>query len=75
MMKFSVRCFAVPKRGGKRRSLATQVNHQVQDEEDPPTQPHYHPSRSASGSVLDPLKSLSKCVSAKLEEGDYRGAV
>ena len=61
--------FAVPNRGGKWESLASQVNQQVQDEADPLVLP-VQPSRSVS----DPLRSLSKRVSAKLE-GDYRGAV
>ena len=71
LFKFSVRCFAVPKRGGKRRSLATLVNRQVQVEGDQPTECTTQPSRRTS----DPLRMLSKRVSAKLEEGDYRGAV
>ena len=66
-------CFAVPKQGGHRRSLAARVNRQLQEEAIPLIQPvgrsHFrHGSRA-------PLKSLARRVSTKLEEGDYRGAV
>ena len=75
LLKFSSRCFAVPKRGGKRISLASQVNRQVQEETDLLSLRSVQPSRSVSSYMSNPLRSLSKRVSAKLEEGDYRGAV
>ena len=73
LLQFSHRCFAVPKRGGHRRSLAARVNRQLQEEAIPLIQPvgrsyFTHGSRA-------PLKSLARRVSTKLEEGDYRGAV
>ena len=70
---FSSRCLAVPKRGGRRRSLATAVNAQFRDESELPTQP---PHQSSEPRVTrDPLSNLAKRVSSKLEEGDFKGAV
>ena len=48
LFKFSVRCFTVPKRDGKQRSLATQVNRQAKVEE--------------SRSLRDPFKNLAILV-------------
>ena len=72
LLKFCHRCFAQPKRGGRRRSLAALVNQQLQEELDPPQSfPHCPSSRPA----YDPLKYLASRVSTKLEKGDYGGAV
>ena len=72
LFQFSHRCFAIPTRGSRRRSLATLVNRQLQDEAIPSTLKHPRPGSRPSG---DPLRTLAKRVSSKLEEGDYRGAV
>ena len=70
---FSSRCLAVPKRGGRRRSLATAVNAQLRDASELPTQP---PHQSSEPRVTrDPLSNLAKRVSSKLEERDFKGAV
>ena len=72
LFQFSHRCFAIPTRGSCRRSLATLVNRQLQDEAIPSTLKHPRPGSRPSS---DPLRTLAKRVSSKLEEGDYRGAV
>ena len=64
LLHFSHRCFAVPKRGGHRKSLAARSNRQLQEEAIPPIQPvarsHFrHGSRT-------PLESLARRVSTKL---------
>ena len=73
LLQFSHRCFAVPKRGGHRRSLAARVNRKLQEEAIPLIQPVGH-SHFRHGSRAT-LKSLARRVSTKLEQGDYRGAV
>ena len=75
LLTLSVRCFMVPKRGGKRCSLASHVNRLVNEEMDSLPLRLIQPARFVSSCVPDPLRSLSKRVSAKLEEGDYRAAV
>ena len=72
LLKFSQRCFAAPRRGGQRRSLASVVNRQLQEEADPTCYQCGCP-RSFHGG--DPMVFVAKQVSAKLEEGNYRGAV
>ena len=77
LFAFSSRCFAASKRGGQRRSLAAAVNKQLRDELAPASQgqPLHHNPGSKSRSSPDPLTSLAKRVSSKLEDGDYKGAV
>ena len=70
LSRFSSRCLAVPKRGGRRRSLAAAINMQLREELDAPIQPPRQLSASR-----DVLSSLARRVSSKLEEGDYKGAV
>ena len=72
LFKFPSRCLRAPKRGGHRRSLTSEVNKQLRDEVDPTPLPS-SPSRSKLRH--DPLNSLAARVSAKLEEGNYKGAV
>ena len=63
---FSRRCLLQPNRGGHRRSLATYVNRAIEQEN----------HSSASGrSSCGGYASLANRVSAKLEEGDFKGAV
>ena len=71
---FASRCLRVPKRGGHRRSLASHVNSMIKEEADP------DPPRSVPGKLTSrvpkvPLESLAARVAAKLEEGDFRGAI
>ena len=61
-------------RGGRRWSLARQVNHQLTEECDLPS-PSSSLQLSTKKQQFDPLLSLATRVSAKLEEGDFRGAV
>ena len=74
LFRFSSRCLRVPRRGGHRRSLATEVNLLLREECDQPplsstltTQPRSRPKRNH-------LETLASRVSIKLE-GDYKGAV
>ena len=66
---YSRRYLAQPRRGGQRWSLMSVVKRQLEDEsfQRDSCLPRLHSS--------DPMQYLAKCVSAKLEEGDYRGAV
>ena len=58
------------------KSLATRIKAQVQAEVDPPPNAGVRKnSRSRSSSKGDNLSSLAKRVAAKLEDGDFRGAV
>ena len=68
LFKFARRCLALPRRGGHRRSLASVVKHQLDDEADPVSRPF--PLRPP-----DPKQLMAKRVSMKLGEGDYKGAV
>ena len=74
LLHFSVRCLRTPARCGRNWSLATLVNRQLREEEDPPT---IIPSRrgKGKGKAKDPMESLGHRVSEKLEEGDFKGAV
>ena len=73
LLRFSSRCLTLPKRGGRRRNLATAVNQQLRDEANLAPQA---PRRSLrSRSARGPFGYLVKRVSAKLEEGDYTDAV
>ena len=73
LLRFSSRCLTLPKRGGRRRNLAAAVNQQLRDETDLAPQAPRRDLRSRS--ARDPFGYLAKRVSAKLEEGDYTGAV
>ena len=70
LFKFGRRCLVQPQRGGQRRNLSTLVKRQVDKEADPSSTTFPH-----RPTLSDPIHSLAKRVSAKLEEGDYRGAV
>ena len=73
-MRFATCCFHSPSRGGHRWSLSRAVHRQLSAEADPPRTPapSTRPPRSRS---VDPTAVLATRVSAKLEEGDFRGAV
>ena len=72
LFKFGRRCLAQPRRGGQRRSLTTVVKRQLEVEADPSFQRDSCLTRMHSS---DSMQYLVKRVSAKLGEGDYRGAV
>ena len=69
LFRFSSRCLRAPRRGC---SLATVVNKQLEVETDlqPANISSVRPSTKP-----DPIRSLAARVSAKLEEGDLKGAV
>ncbi len=69
LFRFPSRCFRASRRGGHRRSLASELNQQLRDEADPTSRP---PGRSMK-SRRDPLNTLATQVATKLE-GDYKGA-
>ena len=75
LLHFSVRCLRTPARCGRNWSLATLVNRQLREEEDPPT--IIPPSRRGKdkGKAKDPMESLGCRVSEKREKGDFKGAV
>ena len=72
LYRFATRCLRTPKRGGHRRSLATQLNRTIRDEADPEISA---PHSQRKPSIRDPLQSLAARVASKLEEGDFRGAI
>ena len=67
---FPSRCLRSPARGGHRRSLASQVNEAIRRECD-----DYLPSPNINRLHPNPLKNLGSRVAAKLEEGNFKGAV
>ena len=75
-------CFALPRvvfecqTGGHRRSLASRINLLIGEESDPtPDQLQPVPERRNNRPDRDPLETLAARVSAKLEDGDFKGAV
>ena len=75
LFRFSSRCLRAPKRGGQRRSLATVVNRQLEEETDSPDSTVRPCTKQRQASTRDPIESLAARISAKLEEGDFGGAV
>ena len=71
LLSFGSRCLRAPRRGEKRRSLASAVNAQLNEEVDA--------ELTASAAIKSQRKGNSKYlaskVSSKLEEGDFKGAV
>ena len=67
---FSRRCLHAPARGGHRRNLTSSVIKAVREERDPAQS-----DSVAFKPAKDPLKNLAAHVAAKLEEGDFGGAV
>ena len=78
LLSFAPRCLFSPSRGGKRWSLATQLNKQIASEAGPPVsllrqfQRRCQRLPPSSSSSVDRLRSV---VSQRLEEGDFRGAI
>lgn len=69
------RCLSVPKRTGRRWNLTALINRQISEERDP--EPMERQSRAGfrNSSRISSLSAISKRVSCKLEEGDYKGAI
>lgn len=72
LLLFTSNCLYSPQRGGRRWSLATAINKQLEDCSGPP-QGLLQPLRSFSGPL--PPEYLRNAVSSRLEEGDFRGAI
>ena len=75
LFNFSSRCLAVPRRGGHRRSLASLINAQLQEERNSVPSQLHRSSYLQSTSNRVTTANLAKRVSSKLEDGDFRGAV
>ena len=73
LFKFAGRCLAQPQRGGQHRSPTSAVKCMLEVEADP-VAPRVAGLHSCFR-LFDPMESLAKRVSAKLEDGDYGGAV
>ena len=70
----------MPRRGGHHWNLAKLVNQQLEEESDPPHSTGHRGSAPRSTTrqhqdIPDALQLVANKVSAKLEEGDFRGAV
>lgn len=72
LLLFTSNCLYSPQRGGRRWSLATAINKQLEDCSGPP-QGLLQPLRSFSGPL--PPEYLRNAVSSRLEEGDFGGAI
>ena len=70
LILFPRRCLVAPKRGGHRRNLASIVSQAIQDEVNPP---HALPEKQKPRPTAP--NNLATRVSAKQEEGDFKGAV
>ena len=64
----------MPKRGGRHWSLSKWINQRLSDEEEDTASTTMR-SHATKKRITDPLQSLASRVSAKLEEGNFRGAV
>ena len=62
LFHFSVRCLRVPTRCGHNSSLATMINKQLREEEDPPTIKSPTMKLQGQGKPRDPLVSLGRLV-------------
>ena len=77
LFKFSCRCLAVPRRGGRRRNLASTVNTQLQEEAEPPSNisPHSCFKRHPSNGKADCDMRLGEASFFEAQDGDYKDAV
>ena len=69
LLRFPARCLRQPRRGGKKRSLASVVIKQLNEECDLPC------SDQIKTTVPKTSSQFATKISEKLEEGDFRGAV
>ena len=77
LLLFTFSCFGTTQRGGKRHrsSLATKVNKALSEYLSVGHQPQPTPSSKERKNAMNDLNKLAARVSAKIEEGDVRGAV
>ena len=78
LLHFAIRCLHLPFRSSDRKSLATRVKIQIQEEADPVSNKIKSKRKKLVNHQQtkdDVLRTLGKRVSSKLEEGDFRGAV
>uniref|UniRef100_A0A1X7SVC0 Uncharacterized protein n=1 Tax=Amphimedon queenslandica TaxID=400682 RepID=A0A1X7SVC0_AMPQE len=74
LLSFAPRFLFSPGRGGKRWSLASQINRQLESHVEPSIDPHNPRSRSLRCSPRS-LDRLRGAIAMKMEEGDLRGAI
>lgn len=74
LLRFGTRCLRVLPRGGSRYNLTKAFKRQVEDEVDPAPVPLQRQQGRKSRKRI-PVESLAANVAAKLEEGDFTGAI
>ena len=74
LLSFPARCLFNPRRGGKRWSLSSLVNKQL-EQGSGPSDSHVSSFHRHSAGPTDPANRLKAEVSSRLEEGDIRGAI
>ncbi len=72
---FTPTCLRQPRRGKYSESLASLVKRQLQDVLAPSAPSPSSRQRKKATKRPDPEESLARRVSAKIEEGDFRGAI
>ena len=75
ILRFGRRCLRVPSSIRSNVSLTAAINDQVDREQDPPASLDQGFPGCKVSRPHDFIKGLASRVSAKLEEGDFRGAV
>ena len=76
LLRFCLRCFKVPSRGGHHRSLVAAIARQLDEEtDDPSATPVNSRGRRTRRPPQDHTEFWASRVSMKLEKGDFRGAV
>ena len=77
LLRFCSSCLHISQRqkSGKQPSLTSLVNKELREEIDPPVNHHRWTKSTGKRNNKDPMTQLAKRVSAKLEEGDFKGAV
>jgi hypothetical protein len=74
LMHLSGKCLSVPKRARWHWNLTSLVNHQIASERDPPDAAQFT-NLSKDSSRINSLAAISRCISCKLDEGDYKGVI
>ena len=77
LFRFPTRCLRVPKKGFQGKSLSKAVKQQLAEEQDPVIEWRQSSRKTNQPAISEEkkLETLSKRVSEKLEEGDFKGAV
>ena len=75
VMKFPILHYCMNYNSYCTRSLATAINNQLREESDPSSAPNRPSIRKSHSESDEQMAILAARVSAKLEEGDFRGAV